>query len=128
MDPFVAVVDDDPSMRMLVRAISESAGRVVGEYPSGEDFLDRYVPRRGCIVLGVYMVRLTGLDVLRKMQRRGWAVPTVVMSGGFPAGRAFEVLELGALAFVAKPFRIDEMVGWINAAIALCPWQGEDLA
>ena len=117
MEQHVAVVDDEPGVRMFIRALAESAGHEAGEYRSGEEFLCRYAPRPGCIVLGIDMNRLGGLDVLRRMKSYLWRIPTVVMSGAFPEDRVHEVLRLGAMAYVRKPFTGMGMAGLIRLAV-----------
>src|SRR5437870_254778 len=103
MKPVVAVVEDEASIRAFVALIVRDLGCAVEEYMDGKDFLDRYHPRPGCVVLNLLMPRMNGMQVLEQMAVRGWSVPVVTTSGQCRHPEAGEVLNLGAVAHVEKP-------------------------
>lgn len=109
----VLVVDDEPSMRHLIRCVLADEGWFVATAANGREALD-------CLMLGGFDLVVLDLDMpvmdgrsfYREMVSRGELVPAVILSalGAMSAAR-----ELGAAAAIAKPFGLDEFVGLVNA-------------
>jgi FixJ family two-component response regulator len=77
---FIAIVNDDPCSRHLWSHVLRRTGFEVGCYVDGQDFLDRYTPRPGCVVLNMVMPTLDGLETLAAMRAKGWTVPVIAES------------------------------------------------
>lgn len=110
----LAVVDDDALCRAFVRQLAEHAGFAVEEYSRGDEFLERYRPKPGCVVLEWSLLGKNGLQVLAEMKERGWTVPVIMTTGR--TGEAGPFLDAGAMAFVEKPFRVSLLLGWMLRA------------
>lgn len=100
----VHVIDDDEAVRDSMRALLESMGMEVSDYPSARDFLlcldDRPM---GCILLDLHMPGMTGLELLDLLRMRGLRVPVVAVSGRIDDALRERVLRAGALALLEKP-------------------------
>jgi excisionase family DNA binding protein len=107
----VLVVDDDPRLREFVRVNLETAGFTVREAASGEEglaALEREPP--DLILLDVLMPKVDGWEMLRRVQERHGVetIPVIMYSGKLEV--AAEAAELGAQAFIGKPFDPHQLV------------------
>jgi FixJ family two-component response regulator len=124
MRPFVAVVDNEPAIRSLIRIVAEKAGFEVGEYASGRTFLGRYQPQPGCVVIELSLPQCSGFEVIEEMRRRRcWKVPVVVMSGGFPSELMPALETLGDLILLEKPFAVATLLEALERAIVIDSWE-----
>lgn len=115
----VAVVDDDAGVRESLRFLLQTAGHAVETYESGTRFLAEADPARlACLVLDHHMPRLAGLDLLARLRDRGVTTPTLlIVSTPAPAvGR--RAAELGARVVLEKPLLSDDLLAWVEAAMA----------
>lgn len=118
--PAVHVVDDDPAIRDSLAWLFRSRGLAVAAWGSGEDFLAAWsAAMRGCVVLDIRMVGLSGLDVLDRLTALGAALPVIVLTGHGDVPIAVQSLKKGALDFVEKPFDTAELVERVTGALAL---------
>lgn len=117
--PFIAVVDDEESVRRALGRLMRAAGFVVESYPSGAAFLHGLESRvPACVVLDLHMPGVSGFEVQAQIARSGRRVPCVVVTGhDSPAIRA-RVLNAGAHAFLRKPVDEVTLLDAVNAAIA----------
>lgn len=114
--PVVAVVDDCPMDRHIYSALLEKEGYEVELYTDGQDFLDHYTPKPGCIVLNMLMPNMCGWGTLVEMQKRGWNVPVI----GNSMDPSYEdlMLRTGAVAF----FRSLDSIGLMDAVESFAGW------
>ena len=78
----IAVVDDDDMVRDSLRALLETHGFTVLDFPHGESFLGREQGApASCVILDVHMPRMSGLDVLKALRERGDMTPVILMTG-----------------------------------------------
>ncbi len=113
----VLVVDDEPAIRRFLRAGLGSQGYVVTELESGQPAID--AARRGAadlIVLDLGLPDIDGMDVIARIRGAGAAVPIIVLSSRDNEAAKVAALDLGADAYVTKPFGIDELLARIRAA------------
>ena len=119
-EPTVFIVDDDePVVRSLTDVI-ELIGLKVKSYSSGSQFLKAYKPSGpACLILDVIMPDMSGLELQKHMAAAGISLPTVIISGHSDLRTAVEAMKLGAIEFLEKPFRIQELCENIQKAIRL---------
>lgn len=100
----VAIVDDDGDVRDVLDALLETAGHTVKTYTSGQQFLDDpELTDVACLVVDQKMPKMTGLDLLKKLDSSGQTIPSLLITGLREAGIADEARELGALDVLTKP-------------------------
>lgn len=118
--PVVYVVDDDRSVRDALEDLLASVGIEVRTFASVRDFLDQgmaAVP--GCLVLDVRMPGQGGLDFHRQMAELGLRLPTIFITGHGDIAMGVNAVKAGAIDFLAKPFRDQDLIDAIQRGIAL---------
>jgi FixJ family two-component response regulator len=118
--PFVAVVDDDASIRRATQILLRAAGFATAGYASAEAFLDSPVgPGASCLVADLHLPGLSGLELHARQWAEGLKIPTLLVTGDTAwasqarAGRLPE----GVLVILDKPFEGDTLVQWVRAAL-----------
>jgi FixJ family two-component response regulator len=108
--PFVAVVDDEESIRKSLRRLLMAADLDAVVYASGQEFLDALRVRQpDCVILDLQMPGLTGLEVQRTLTAAGVRFPTIIITAhDEPESRA-RCLGAGVAAYLCKPLH-DEML------------------
>lgn len=117
----VFIVDDDPGVRRSLRMLMKSVGLPCETFESGQDFLEAFDPNRpGCLVLDVRMPGMSGLELQEKLAAMGGPTPPVVfMTAHGDVPMAVDAMKSGALDFIQKPFRDQEMIDRIQKALIL---------
>lgn len=117
--PFIAVVDDEESVRKaLVRLLRVSQMDVEG-FASGQTFLASLAHRRpDCLVLDLHMAGLTGRDVQRQLAAQQIHIPVIIITAHDEPLLQEQCLNDGAVAYLRKPLRGDILLRSIHAAIA----------
>jgi len=106
---FVAVVDDDESVRRALARLVRSLGFEADVFASGEDFLAALLVRRpDCVVLDLHMPKVSGFEVQARMAEAGLTVPVIVITGHDSPEAQARALSGGASAYLRKP--VDEQV------------------
>lgn len=114
----VHVVDDDEAVRDSIVELVTSVGLAAATYGSAQDFLVRYdaaVP--GCLVLDVRMAHMSGLELQEKLAAMEAAIPIVFISGHGDIPIAIRTIKAGAVDFVQKPYRDQQLLDSINEAL-----------
>jgi len=115
----IHIVDDDDAVRDSLRALLESLGFEVLDYPSAKDFLARRgANTQACLLLDLHMPAMTGLELLEHMQATQTQLPTIVITGRGDALSKARALLGGAIAFIDKPVADDALLGAIDGAFA----------
>ncbi|MDX1606295.1 MAG: response regulator transcription factor [Candidatus Competibacterales bacterium] len=128
-EPTVFIVDDDEAVRDATGLLLRSVGLPVATYATGQAFLDRIRPEQpGCVVLDVRMPSMSGLELLQRMKERHLPLPVIMLTGHGDVPMAVEAMKLGALDFMQKPFRDQELLDCIQKALQLDARQRRDLA
>ena len=114
----VHVIDDDVSLRTALDSLFRSVGFTVRTYGSARDFLDGSRPDRpGCLVLDVRLPGINGLDLQDKLAELGIDLPVVFMTGHGDIPMTVRGMKGGAVDFLAKPFRDQDMIDAVVAAV-----------
>jgi FixJ family two-component response regulator len=114
----VFVVDDDAATRDSLNDLIRSVGLRVELYASAQDFLRSERPDvPGCLVLDVRMPGLSGLDLQRRLTEAGVSMPIIFISGHGDVPMTVRALKAGALEFLTKPFRDQDLLDAIQQAL-----------
>jgi FixJ family two-component response regulator len=118
-DPIVFVVDDDPSIREALTSLIRSVGLRVETFESARAFLTRQPSDApGCLVLDVRLPGLSGLDLQRELAAAQITVPIIFITGHGDIPMTVQAMKAGAVEFLTKPFRDQDLLDAIAQAIA----------
>ncbi|HET8671658.1 MAG TPA: response regulator [Candidatus Saccharimonadales bacterium] len=118
--PIVFVVDDDDSVRSSLERLIRSAGFTVKTFALASQFLESEKPNvPGCLVLDVKLPGLGGLDLQRRLAESEVAIPIVFITGHGDIPMSVRAIKAGAVEFLTKPFRDQDLLDAINQAIEL---------
>src|SRR5260370_31717430 len=118
-DPVVFVVDDDASVRDDVKRLIASVGLRVETFGSAHEFLNHKRPEApGCLVLDVRLPDLGGLEFQRDLAESNIHIPIIFITGHGDIRMSVRAMKAGAVEFLTKPFRGQELLGAIQEAIA----------
>src|SRR5262245_19037319 len=116
--PVVFVVDDDVSIRESLSDLLLSIGLRVETFASAAEFLQIKLPdAAGCLVLDVRLPGLSGLDFQAELASAGIRIPIVFMTGHGDIPMTVRAMKAGAVEFLTKPFREQDMLDAIQAAL-----------
>ena len=111
----VYVVDDDEAVRDSLQWLLEGRDYRVRCFDSAESFLSRYDPREiACLIVDIRMGGMTGLDLQDRLLERNSPLPIVFITGHGDVPMAVESMKKGALDFIQKPFKEDQLVGLVD--------------
>jgi FixJ family two-component response regulator len=114
----VFVVDDDISIRDGLCALVRSVGLDVRSFVSAREFLDTALPDvPACLVLDVRLPGLSGLDLQRELGRMGVQIPIIFISGHGDIPMTVRAMKAGAVEFLPKPVREQDLLDAITLAI-----------
>lgn len=114
----VCIVDDDELIRDSISELVSSVGLRALPFASAKEFLAAYDPERaGCLVLDVRMAHMSGIDLQEKLIAMGATIPIVFISGHGDIPIAVKTIAAGAVDFVQKPYRDQQLLDSINAAL-----------
>lgn len=117
--PRVFIVDDDQGVRESIKILMRSIGVESETFPSADDFLKAHSPdQSGCLVLDVRMPGMSGLELQEQLVSLGSTLPIIFVSAHGDVPMAVEAVKAGALDFVQKPFRDQELIDKIQDAFA----------
>lgn len=114
----VWVVDDDTAVRDSLRMLLKSVGIAALAFPSAREFLDHWQPGQpGCLVLDIRMPDMGGLELQAELARRGAKTPIIFITGHGDVPMAVQAMQRGATHFLQKPFRDQDLLDAITAAL-----------
>lgn len=118
-DPIVFVVDDDASIRDAVKRLMESVGLRVEAFGSTRQFLDSRRPEApACLVLDVRLPDVSGLEFQRDLAAANIEIPIIFITGHGDIPMSVRAMKAGAIEFLTKPFRGQDLLDAIQEAIA----------
>jgi FixJ family two-component response regulator len=116
--PTVFVVDDDAAVRDSLRMLLRSVGLPCETFESGHAFLDGDPDDRpGCLVLDIRMPGMSGLELQTRLNERNSILPIIFITGHGDVPMAVEAMQAGAVDFIQKPFRDQDLLDRINQAL-----------
>jgi FixJ family two-component response regulator len=116
--PTIYIVDDDDGMRRALTALMTTVGYHAVPFARPAEFLAKFDPTQpGCLVLDVRMPEMSGLEVQQQLNRSGALVPVILITGNGDIPMAVQAMKDGAFDFLQKPFRDQELLDRINAAL-----------
>ncbi len=115
----VYIVDDDPAIRIAMQALLESVNIEHEIFASADEFLqDEENHRSGCLVLDIRMPGLGGLELQDELISRGGTLPIIFITGHGDVPMAVDAMQKGAVDFIQKPFRDQELLDRIREALS----------
>jgi FixJ family two-component response regulator len=116
--PCVYVVDDDEAVRDSLKVLLSSVGLSSRAYASAPDFLEDHDPdQHSCLVADIRMPGMSGLDLQDELNRRASTIPIVFITGHGDVPMAVDAMKSGALDFIQKPFRDQDLLDRIHQAL-----------
>jgi FixJ family two-component response regulator len=115
---YVAIVDDDESVRRATARLISAHSFAVRCYASARDFLDSESADPACLILDLRMNGITGLELLHRVNGSGSRFPVIVMTADDEPGVRHRCQLAGASSFLTKPVPADMLLNAINAATA----------
>jgi len=116
--PTVFIVDDDAGMRQAVQDLVESVGLRAESFSTGEEFLKKQsISDPSCLVLDVRLPHMSGLDFQSKLAEIGQQIPIVFITAHGDIPRSVRALKSGAVEFLTKPFRDQDLLDAIQQAL-----------
>ncbi|MGC2493117.1 response regulator transcription factor [Candidatus Binatus sp.] len=117
-ESIVYVVDDDESVREAIQNLIRSVGLHVEAFASAQDFLRSKRPDvPGCLVLDIRLPGFSGLQLQRKLADADIKIPIVFMTGHGDIPMTVKAMKAGAVEFLTKPFRDQDLLDAIQQGI-----------
>jgi FixJ family two-component response regulator len=117
-DGVVFVVDDDASLRESLKNLIRSVGLRVEVFPSAQEFLQSKRPDvPGCMILDVRLPGLSGLDLQKRMAEADVEIPIIFITGHGDIPMTVQAMKAGAVEFLTKPFRDQDLLDAIQQAL-----------
>jgi two-component system response regulator FixJ len=114
----IAVVDDDEDVRQVLGLLLETAGYTVRLFPSGSSLLaDKELDQVDLVIVDQNMPGLRGIDVLLEIERRGLALPSVLITGAVDRDITAAAQRIGAMTVMVKPILSDELLSFVEASV-----------
>lgn len=116
--PLVVVLDDDDAVRGALESLLRSVGFRAKTFGSAQDFLASDATQTAnCLILDIRLPRISGLDFQNQLAAAGVHVPIIFMTGHGDIPMTVRAMKAGAVDFLAKPFRDQDMLDAVAAAI-----------
>jgi FixJ family two-component response regulator len=116
--PIVFIIDDDRGMRQSIQDLVESVGLRAESFATGEEFLKRKRTNDpSCLVLDVRLPQMSGLDFQRQLAETGMQIPIIFVTAHGDVPMSVRALKSGAVEFLTKPFRDQDLLDAIQQAL-----------
>ena len=118
-EPLIYVVDDDEAVRDSLTLLLKAVGLTGQAYNSATEFLHNHDPEQhACLVADIRMPGMSGLDLQNELNRRGASIPLIFITGHGDVPMAVDAMKSGALDFIQKPFRDQDLLDRVHQALA----------
>jgi len=115
---FVAVVDDDDSVRTAMYGLLKSVGLPARLYASGEVFLDSGDQHQAaCLIADIRMPGMSGLDLQARLNAERCLIPTIFITAHGDEAMRLQAMRAGAVEFLPKPFDDELLIESVRAAL-----------
>jgi FixJ family two-component response regulator len=116
--PTVFIIDDDRGMRQAVQDLVESVGLRAESFATGQEFLNkRRTSDPSCLVLDVRLPQMSGLDFQQRLTEIGMQIPIIFITAHGDIPMSVRALKSGAVEFLTKPFRDQDLLDAIQQAL-----------
>jgi FixJ family two-component response regulator len=116
--PTVFIIDDDDRMRAAMQRLLKSIGLNTKSFAAPQDFLQYKLPDGpSCLILDVRLPGMSGLDVQHKLNEKGVHIPIIFITGHGDIPMTVKALKSGAVDFLTKPWRDQDLVDAIQQAL-----------
>lgn len=116
--PLIAIVDDDDALRTSLDDLLRSVGFRAHGFASAEAFLrSQHVHETACLMLDMRLPGMNGLALQRQMVAAHWPIPIIFITSHVDDEARARALEAGAVAFLYKPCREDDLLQAIDVAL-----------
>jgi FixJ family two-component response regulator len=116
--PTVFIIDDDPGMSQAIQDLVESVGLRAESFATGQEFLSRQrTSDPSCLVLDVRLPQMSGLDFQRRLTETGVQIPIIFITAHGDVPMSVRALKSGAVEFLTKPFRDQDLLDAIQEAL-----------
>jgi FixJ family two-component response regulator len=116
--PTVFIIDDDRDVRRSIQDLVESAGLRSESFPTGREFLgSKRTDGPCCLVLDVRLPGMSGLDFQRQLAEAGVQIPIIFITGHGDIPMTVKAMKSGAVEFLTKPFRDQDLLDAIQQAL-----------
>ena len=116
--PLISIVDDDDSLRNSLDNLIRSVGFRAQGFASAEAFLSsNQVHDTACLILDVRLPGMNGLELQRKIVAENWRLPIIFITSHADGDARARALEAGAVDYLYKPFREEQLLNAIDAAL-----------
>jgi FixJ family two-component response regulator len=116
--PTVFIIDDDGGMRQAIQDLVESVGLRAESFSTGEEFLKKQrTADPSCLVLDVRLPQMSGLDFQRQLAEIGLQIPIIFITAHGDIPMSVRALKSGAVEFLTKPFRDQDLLDAIQQAL-----------
>ncbi|HWE23447.1 MAG TPA: response regulator transcription factor [Myxococcales bacterium] len=117
-EPTVYLVDDDAGVRRAAKGLIESVGLRVEAFASAREFLEFARPDApGCLILDVRLPGVSGLDLQRELEKKDDPLPIIFITAHGDIPMTVQAMKAGAVEFLSKPFRDQQLLDAIAQAI-----------
>ena len=116
--PVVFVIDDDAGMRASIQGLLKSVGLQSEAFGTTQEFLRSKRPEGpSCLVLDVRLPGINGLEFQRDLADKGFRIPIIFITGHGDIPMSVKAMKSGAVEFLTKPFRDQDLLDAINQAL-----------
>jgi len=116
--PLIAIVDDDDALRNSLDNLLRSVGFRTQGFSSAEAFLQaQHAHETACLILDVRMAGMNGLELQRQLHAAHWRIPIIFVTAHADDNARARALAAGAVAFLYKPCREEDLLNAIDAAL-----------
>jgi FixJ family two-component response regulator len=116
--PLIAIVDDDDSLRNSLDNLIRSVGFRAQGFPSAEALLSsNQLHETACLILDVRLPGMNGLELQRRIGAAKWRIPIIFITSHADGDAQARALEAGAVDYLFKPFREEQLLDAIDAAL-----------
>ena len=116
--PTVFIIDDDRGMRQAIQDLVESVGLRAESFATGQEFLNkRRTSDPSCLVLDVRLPQMSGLDFQHRLTEIGMQIPIIFITAHGDIPMSVRALKSGAVEFLTKPFRDQDLLDAIQQAL-----------
>ena len=118
VEPVVFIVDDDAPLRETLKNLFRSVGLQAQTFGSAKEFLQMQLPDTPCcLVLDVRLPGISGIDFQSELHDAGMNIPIVFVTGHADVPMSVRAMKAGAVEFLTKPFRDQELLDSVRVAL-----------